>query len=110
MSAPDFDFGLPFLNEEIGTPVCAETDPDMFFPEERDDPNVRHMTSVYYNEKGAKSVCFGCEYRIKCLLFALENREIGIWGGTTERERRNMLQKAKREQVSIVEIAIGKKR
>lgn len=103
------NFALPFLNDEIGTPLCAETDPEIFFPEEREEDRKQHMTSVYLNEKGAKSVCFSCDYRIRCLLFALENREIGIWGGTTENERKKMLQKAKRTGTPLVEIAISKK-
>lgn len=104
------NFSLPFLNEEIGTPVCAETDPELFFPQEKDDPLVRHMTSIYYNESGAKALCFSCDYRISCLLYALENKEIGIWGGTTERERRVMNRKASGDRRLIVQIAIGKKR
>lgn len=31
--------------------------------------------------------CSDCPVRIKCLEHALENREQGVWGGTTEDER-----------------------
>jgi WhiB family redox-sensing transcriptional regulator len=103
------NFSLPFLNDEIGTPVCAETDPELFFPQEKDDPMVRHMTSVYYDEKGAKSLCQTCPYRVACLLYAVENREIGIWGGTTEGERRRLIRSTKGNKKLIVQIALSKK-
>lgn len=107
----DFDIiGLPFLSEEIGTPLCAETDPEMFFPQEKDDPLVKHMTSVYYNEKGAKKVCDSCPYKRDCLVFALKNREIGIWGGTTEGHRKVLLRQAKGNPDLAAEIELSKKR
>jgi WhiB family transcriptional regulator, redox-sensing transcriptional regulator len=56
---------------------CAETDPDEFFPEKGS--TTRH----------AKRICAGCEVRTQCLDYALEADErFGIWGGTSERERR----------------------
>lgn len=54
-------------------------------------------TEVFYPEKGAsaaeaKRICWGCEVRTECLEDALKNRErFGIWGGTSERERRKLL-------------------
>ena len=51
---------------------------------------------LWYPDKGgptrdAKKVCAGCPIREQCLAYALEHRErYGIWGGTTERERRAM--------------------
>jgi WhiB family redox-sensing transcriptional regulator len=39
----------------------------------------------------AKTICFSCPVRTECLAYALEHRiEHGIWGGTTERERRGL--------------------
>jgi WhiB family redox-sensing transcriptional regulator len=36
-------------------------------------------------------VCISCESRTSCLEFALAtNQESGIWGGTTEEERRKL--------------------
>lgn len=56
---------------------CSQTDPEAFFPERGDSP------------KDAKSICMMCPVREECLEFALENDErLGIWGGTSERERR----------------------
>lgn len=39
-----------------------------------------------------KAVCTGCSVRMECLADALDNRVTsGVWGGMTERERRNLL-------------------
>lgn len=38
----------------------------------------------------AVAVCAGCLVRDECLAFAMDNREQGVWGGTTEDERRVM--------------------
>ncbi len=52
---------------------------DALFPEGKD-------------QKRAKSVCMGCPVRAQCLAEALDNRiEWGVWGGMTERERRQLL-------------------
>lgn len=56
---------------------CLGVDPDLFFPE-------RGASTAE-----AKAVCAGCVVREQCLEYALANGEkFGIWGGTSERERR----------------------
>ncbi|QLQ14767.1 MAG: WhiB family transcriptional regulator [Micropruina sp.] len=43
-------------------------------------------------QKRARSICWGCPVRCECLAEALDNRiEWGVWGGMTERERRQLL-------------------
>lgn len=42
----------------------------------------------------AKRVCAGCPVRLECLEWAIQRREVGVWGGTTEDERRLMIRKA----------------
>jgi WhiB family redox-sensing transcriptional regulator len=75
--------------EEHGTPPCAETDPDAFFSDEAPDGSmVRRGTYTY--EREAKKVCFSCPYQQSCLAYAMNHpEELGIWGGTTERQRAN---------------------
>lgn len=52
---------------------------DALFPEGKD-------------QKRARVVCMGCPVRAICLAEALDNRiEWGVWGGLTERERRQLL-------------------
>ena len=59
--------------------LCAETDPEAFFPEKGG------------STREAKKICTGCEVRAECLEFALANDErFGIWGGLSERERRRL--------------------
>lgn len=60
--------------------ACKDADPTMFFGSTRED------------ERAAVAVCNTCTVRDHCLEFALETRErFGIWGGTTERERKRLL-------------------
>ena len=37
--------------------------------------------------RAAKAICATCEDRIECGTWAIENEEVGIWGGMTRRER-----------------------
>ena len=61
--------------------LCAETDPDLFFPEKNSGKTAQQ----------AKEICGRCEVREDCLLYALTAGEtFGIWGGTTESERRKL--------------------
>jgi WhiB family transcriptional regulator, redox-sensing transcriptional regulator len=44
----------------------------------------------------AKRICGTCAVREQCLEYALDNRiDHGVWGGTSERQRRRMLKKRK---------------
>jgi WhiB family transcriptional regulator, redox-sensing transcriptional regulator len=46
-------------------------------------------------------VCAGCGVREDCLEFAvLTNQEFGVWGGTSEEERRRLRQ-AQRSQIFL---------
>jgi hypothetical protein len=91
------------LNYEEGiTPLCAETAPELFFPEEVEDANGKLISSKYSNEAEAKAICAKCDYRIPCLISALKTTDIGIWGGTTEAERR----KIKREKMNPADYRI----
>lgn len=59
--------------------ACNGLDADLFFPP-RGGPD---------NE--ARRACGGCPVREECLDFALVGEErFGIWGGTSERERRKL--------------------
>jgi WhiB family redox-sensing transcriptional regulator len=44
----------------------------------------------------AKRICVDCSVKQPCLEYALENRiDHGVWGGTSERQRRRILKKRK---------------
>jgi WhiB family redox-sensing transcriptional regulator len=75
--------------EEFGTPPCAESDPEAFFPQDRPDGNFMPNRLAYPMEREAKLTCSECPYKLRCLEYALRNEDLqGIWGGTTEHERR----------------------
>lgn len=59
--------------------LCAQTDPEAFFPEKGG------------STKAAKKICAMCTEKFQCLEYALDNNEkFGIWGGLSERERRKL--------------------
>lgn len=59
--------------------ACAGLDPELFHPGRGESTGP------------AKTVCRSCGVRVDCLEWALANREVhGIWGGTSERERRRV--------------------
>jgi len=59
--------------------LCAQTDPEAFFPEKGG------------STREAKRICLGCDVKDACLEYALANDErFGIWGGLSERERRRL--------------------
>ena len=62
--------------------ACRETDPDLFFPAEDADPTE------------ALKICAGCAVRDDCLDYGFMTKaRYGIWGGTTERERKRLLRR-----------------
>lgn len=60
---------------------CRGTDPELFFPTQGETPSP-----------AALAACDRCEVKTQCLKWALANKEPGIWGGTTDRQRRTMRQ------------------
>jgi len=63
---------------------CRFANLDLFFPVSSAGVEVEQIDA-------AKAICQVCRVKDCCLLFALEtNQEDGIWGGTTEAERRKL--------------------
>lgn len=59
--------------------LCAQTDPEAFFPEKGG------------STREAKRICLTCDVRGECLEYAVNHDErFGIWGGLSERERRKL--------------------
>lgn len=64
--------------------LCAQVDPDLFFPEKGG------------NVDDAVKVCQRCDVRQQCLGLALALQQterwtvLGVWGGTTVNDRRKM--------------------
>ncbi|WP_433516477.1 WhiB family transcriptional regulator [Nonomuraea sp. CA-143628] len=77
--APEGAVLLNVLGDWMADGLCAQTDPEAFFPEKG------------ASSKAAKQVCRACEVRAQCLEYALGNNiHFGVWGGLTERERRRL--------------------
>jgi WhiB family redox-sensing transcriptional regulator len=63
--------------------ACRDADPEQFF------------SSAEADMAAAVKICLGCAVREECLDWALDTRvRYGIWGGTTERERRRMARRS----------------
>lgn len=58
--------------------LCAQTDPELWFPSKGE------------SNRPAKRLCRSCPSLDPCLQWTLDQDEAldGVWGGTTERERR----------------------
>lgn len=69
---------------------CRQTDPDLFFPVGTTGLALDHIAS-------AKAVCHQCPVQAPCLEFALAtNQDAGVWGGTSEEDRRILRRRAAR--------------
>ena len=82
-TAVEDDAEVPAELEWQERALCAQTDPEAFFPEKGG------------STREAKRICSGCEVRAECLEYALMHDErFGIWGGLSERERRRLKKRA----------------
>lgn len=77
--APLFQSIFDVQPDWFGDALCAEIDPELFFPEKGG------------STRDAKRMCRTCPVQVECLDYALKTGErFGIWGGFSERERRSM--------------------
>lgn len=83
--------------------ACADPfiDPDLFFPVGA--PKDDYVSEArLLQEEEAKQICRSCPVVEKCLTMALNgglNTSYGVWGGLTDRERRN-LKRRQRERAA----------
>lgn len=61
--------------------LCAQVDTELFHPEQGG------------NSRPAKRVCAACPVRAECLDYAMRTKAMGIWGGTSQRERQALANK-----------------
>ena len=68
---------------------CREVHPAVFFP------------SDGVGVDAARRICIDCPVKAPCLEYALRNRiDHGVWGGTSERERRRILRQRRMTAIS----------
>jgi WhiB family redox-sensing transcriptional regulator len=64
--------------------ACVGVDGDVFFPDKGGTATA------------AKAICAGCAVRVECLDYAVRwGIRFGVWGGMTERERRQLTRSGK---------------
>ena len=61
--------------------ACRDSDPELFFPLGAVGASVPQIEQ-------AKRICRTCPVCGPCLRWALDHGDAGVWGGTTEEERR----------------------
>lgn len=61
--------------------ACKDLSADIFFP-------VNYNTSSL---KEAKQICSSCPVKVECFQDAISSNVYGIWAGTTEYQRRNIV-------------------
>ncbi|MGY3341055.1 WhiB family redox-sensing transcriptional regulator [Streptomyces filamentosus] len=73
--------------------ACRDVDPDLFFPDGSTGPALLQAEE-------AKLICRQhCPVVTECLRWALEtDQKYGVWGGTSEADRRTMKRRAARNR------------
>jgi WhiB family redox-sensing transcriptional regulator len=69
------------LDAWIDEARCRKENTELFFIL-RGDPEQRKKRTEAY------AICQFCPVKLECLDYAIINHEVGIWGGTTDAERR----------------------
>ena len=75
--------------------ACLCADPELFFPVSETGPSRLQIWQ-------AKQICHACPVKGTCLAWALRNSVTdGIWGGSTQSERRALLGHLNRHERSL---------
>jgi len=100
--APGSAWGLTLLADDWRhRAACRGEDPELFFPIGTSGPALLQVEQ-------AKAVCRRCTVAEQCLAEALRRREYGIWGGTTEAERGELIRRrTKREYFDMLRERYG---
>lgn len=79
--------------EWVSEALCAQTDPEAFYPEKGGNPEP------------ARRICAACPVLTECRAYALANGEhYGIWGGLTNNDRRRIRSRAHRSGTPVTEL------
>lgn len=71
--------------------ACLEEDPELFFP-----IGDMNRGPARLQAEAAKAVCRRCEVVDTCLEWALTTGQEGVWGATTDHERRALIRRTER--------------
>lgn len=79
IKAPTFD----------GTQPCRSMETEDFFPVDKvEEERMKRLI---------KPMCNACKFQSDCLQWAMDNREVGLWAGTTADDRRLMIRRLRRK-------------
>ena len=70
---------------ELKSALCAQIDTEMFFGFEGENP-----TEAQHRTAAARTLCGSCPELAACLDYALRVQVVGVWGGTTAKQRSGM--------------------
>lgn len=85
---PQRDRAYPGPQPGMQDAACVSADPELFFPQDRLDPQIRD----------AKRICARCPAAARCREYSLSTgQEFGIWGGIDEWDRRDLLAAMRRQ-------------
>lgn len=74
--------------------ACRDADPEIFFPIGTSGPALAQI-------EAARAICAMCAVKEPCLEWAIDTaQDAGIWGGSTEEERRTV-RRAARARVAV---------
>ena len=80
--------------EWVHRACCKDEDPELFFP-------IGTTGPAAIQAEMAKAICARCEVRDLCLEWALSTgQDSGVWGGTSEEERRSLRRARRRTQLA----------
>lgn len=75
---------------------CRGHDPALFFP-------ISNQS-----DRLAKRLCSHCPVVAQCMDYAIEHNEVGVWGGTNERERKRIAARYIRPYKALAHTAISR--
>lgn len=79
--------------------LCRQVDPELFYPEKGSGVSAVRQ---------AKRICDRCEVKPQCGAYAIEHAETyGVWGGTSETERRRIRGLARAREARLLREAEG---
>ena len=83
--------------------ACRDLDTELFFHPEGERGSTRRRRAA-----NAKAICATCPVIEQCREYALRAQEpYGIWGGMTEEERREEIQRRRIRRVYVISNSLG---
>lgn len=80
----------------------------------RVDLNIMHPADEKASNRVQKGLCIGCVHKSDCLELAIATKAEGIWGGTTTRERKEIIERRQSDGESVpnagVKLVVGRPR